>query len=83
MIKRTDNEILSEIQGCYMDLSPENLSCDGERSFSQTQTAEFKIRSRLKELFKELGREVNESQAYGRESDEDIDRALDTVPGGF
>lgn len=63
--KRPDKEIMSEILGCYIDLSPENLSCDGERSFSQTQTAEIKIRRKLKELFAEIGREVSEDAAMG------------------
>ena len=65
MAKRTDNEIIEQIQGCYIDLSPENLSCDGERTFAQQVNAEYGIRLKLKTLFKELGREVTESQAFG------------------
>lgn len=65
MNKRTEKEILLDIQAAYMELSPENLYQDGERSFSQGQTESFKIRRKLKTLFTELGREVTETQAYG------------------
>lgn len=65
MSKRPDSEIMTEIQDCYCGLSPENISCDGERSFEQTRNAAKAIHKRLKVLFVEIGRHVTESEAFG------------------
>jgi len=67
MKKRTDKEIISEIRGCYSDLSPENLYCDGERSQEDAEDERDSITRKLEDLFKELGRHITESQAYGME----------------
>lgn len=62
--KRTDAAIMSDILGCYCDLSPENLSCDGELSRAQTVGRARAIRARLVTLFGEIGRSVSEDVAY-------------------
>lgn len=67
MKKRTDKEIISEIRGCYSDLSPENLFWDGERSQEEAEDDRDTLRRKLDELFMELGRHITESQAYGME----------------
>ena len=67
MKKRTDKEIISEIQDCYGNLSPENLFWDGERSQEDAQEDRGKLTRKLEDLFKELGRHITESQAYGME----------------
>ena len=50
---------------CYIDLSPENLTCDGELSGSLVRRRASALRSKLRALFVELGRPVNEDEAYG------------------
>lgn len=62
--RRDDNDIIRDILGCYCDLSPENLACDGERSRTQVRTAYAQIQRHLKALFAEIGRTVSESEAY-------------------
>ena len=62
--KRTEREIMEDINWTFGRLSPENLFWDGERSVSQARNAERVLRRQLKGLFKELGREVGEYEAY-------------------
>lgn len=63
--KRTEAEIMVDIRGVYCMLSPENLSCDGECSRSETTRRAAALNRRLRELEAELGRRVSESEAYG------------------
>lgn len=65
--KRPDAEILAEIKGIYCRLSPENLSCDGELPMSQVRRRASYLNGRLRECFRELGRTVSESEAFGSE----------------
>ena len=67
---RSELEILEDIEYIYNMLSPERLYQDGERSRSQARKVERELYKGLKDLFKELGREVDEYEV-----DEEI-RAL-------
>jgi hypothetical protein len=63
--KRPDAEIMNDIESCYNQLSPENLTCDGECSRSEVARRRTAINARLKVLFAEIGRKVSEDEAYG------------------
>lgn len=63
--KRPEGEILNEIRGIYASLSPENLSCDGELPISHVRRRAASLRGQLRVCFRELGREVSESEAFG------------------
>jgi len=62
---RSEAEVKREILGLYCQLSPENLSCDGELSYAQVRRRASALNARLKACFRELGREVSEEEAYG------------------
>ncbi len=62
--KRSDDDIMRDILGCYCRLSPENLHCDGEISRSQASRKAAQIRRELRGHFTEIGRTVSESEAY-------------------
>ena len=61
---RAEKEILNDIGSVYGALSPENLHCDGEISHSAAMAKARHLNGRLKALFKELGREVSEYEAW-------------------
>lgn len=64
--KRSEAEILADIQGIYGALSPENLTCDGELSRAQVRRKAANLRGQLRALEVELGRKVSEFEAiYG------------------
>lgn len=46
------------------DLSPENLSCDGELSRAQINRKLLLIKKEWKELEKELGKKMTEDDVY-------------------
>ena len=62
--KRPEPVIMGAIQRAYINLSPENLSCDGELPQAQVRSRERALKSELRKLFLELGREVSEDEAY-------------------
>jgi hypothetical protein len=62
--KRAESAIMADILNCYCELSPENLSCDGELSRTQTVNRARAIRVRLVNLFGEMGRHVTEDAAF-------------------
>ncbi len=62
--KRTEAQIMNDIARCYGRLSPETLSADGERPRKEQQRLYSQLTAELKGLFKELGREVDEIEAY-------------------
>ena len=62
--KRPESEILRDIDGCYNGLSPENLCCDGEASRAHVRRRAAELNRCLKNLFVELGRRVDEEEAY-------------------
>jgi len=63
-VKRADSVILKEIGDVYCELSPENLTCDGELSGAQVRRKLAALNGRLKALCSELGRWVDESECY-------------------
>ncbi len=63
--KRSDDEILEDFRRVYCDLSPENLSCDGELAPSAVRARATVLHNKLKALAKELGRMVSEEEALG------------------
>lgn len=60
---RTEDEIMKDILGVYCRLSPENLTCDGEASRSWVRQHERELNAQLRTLEKELGRNMDESEA--------------------
>lgn len=55
--KRTDAQIINDLQRVECRLSPENLSCDGELSRTQVRQRYNRLMSEKKALINELGRE--------------------------
>jgi len=64
MSKRTDAEIIRDLQAIECALSPENLHCDGEISRSAARTKERKLLAQQKELIKELGRQPTDAELW-------------------
>ncbi len=62
--RRADRAILSDIANVYGQLSPENLTCDGELPASAVRRRASALRSKLRTLFQEIGRTVSETEAY-------------------
>jgi hypothetical protein len=58
---QADNLILEAIYCTHMELSPENLSCDGELPAHVVNARRSKLNARLTHLYKAFGREVGES----------------------
>jgi len=65
-VKRPDAEILRDIDGVYGELSPENLTCDGEASPAWVRRRAASLRARLRELEAEIGRKVSEEELWVR-----------------
>jgi predicted metalloenzyme YecM len=65
MTKRNEYFIREDILRCYLQLSPENLTCDGELNKTQIRARQSKINKELKSLFKEYGRTISEAEAIG------------------
>jgi hypothetical protein len=65
MAKRTEEQILRDLQGVECDLSPENLTCDGELSAAQVRTRYTALTKKRALLVKELGREPAASELWG------------------
>jgi hypothetical protein len=63
-VKRAEKDILRDIAGVYCSLSPENLTCDGELSRSAVSRKRVTLHRELNALFAELGRRVDETEAY-------------------
>lgn len=62
--KRAEQGIMHAIRYVYGALSPENLYADGLRSRSAALRVRASFNRQLRELFVELGRKVDEDQAY-------------------
>lgn len=58
-----DNLILEAIYVTHMELSPENLTCDGELTAHVANAKRIKLNARLTHLYKAFGREVGECAA--------------------
>lgn len=61
---RSDAEIIRDIGRIYGQLSPENLTCDGELSRSQVAARRRVLNAKLQALFTEIGRTVDESECW-------------------
>jgi hypothetical protein len=61
---RHDRDIITDIADTYADLSPENLTCDGELPAAKVRQRKAALDKKLQDLFKELGREISEIEAY-------------------
>lgn len=59
----TEEELMKELDGLCCELSPENISCDGEISITQIRKKASAIRAEWKEIEKKLGRKVTEDEA--------------------
>jgi hypothetical protein len=59
-----DDKIMAQIVGHYCALSPENLTCDGMLSLSQTRGRQRRINRDLNSCFAALGRRVTENEAF-------------------
>ena len=64
MQKRSEKELMKAIRDIYCQLSPENLSCDGELPMAQVRRREAALNRELRECFRELGLTVSETEAY-------------------
>jgi len=59
----TDEELMKALDVLCGELSPENLSCDGEISRSAMMKKASALRAEWKEVEKKLGRRVSEEEA--------------------
>lgn len=59
----TENELMNALGDLCGELSPENLSCDGELSRTGINTKLRAIKGEWKEIEKKLGRKVSEYEA--------------------
>lgn len=59
----TEEELMSELDGLCCELSPENISCDGELSMTAIRKKASAIRAEWKEIERKLGRKVSEEEA--------------------
>jgi hypothetical protein len=58
-------DVKREFASLASQLSPENLSWDGERSATEQNKAAARLNKRWNELEKQIGRQVTESEAFG------------------
>lgn len=63
-LPKTEEEILVWAEKVFSDLSPENLTCDGELSGGRVRSRLAELNRELKELEKLLGRKIEESDVY-------------------
>lgn len=61
---RPESAVLQDIGDVYSQLSPENLTCDGELPRREIARRRAALQRQLKALFVELGREVDEMECY-------------------
>ena len=62
-MKTTDKAIIVKIDEVYSQLSPENLSCDGELPRSEQRRRYRALTNELQRLFVQLGHEITELEA--------------------
>jgi hypothetical protein len=63
--KRTEEEILRDLSTVECNLSPENLTCDGELPRYQVQRRYSKLMAEKRALIRELGREPTDQEIWG------------------
>jgi hypothetical protein len=59
-----DKLIMEAILSVYGELSPENLTCDGEASRQHVRAKSIELNRKLKYLIAAIGQDVSESDAY-------------------
>ncbi len=59
-----EQNLLQDIHNIYCELSPENISCDGELSPSHIKRRYADCHKRLRALFKTLGRSISEDESW-------------------
>jgi hypothetical protein len=64
MSKRTEAEIIRDLQTVECNLSPENLTCDGELSAAQVRKRAAELNRQRKALVQELGREPTDNELW-------------------
>lgn len=60
----TEKEILEKLRDVDCQLSPENLSCDGELSMKQQRVRYNQLQQEAKSLLKQLGRVPTYGELY-------------------
>jgi len=65
-LPETENELLDTLDGLCMELSPENISCDGELSRTAIRRRYQEIRATWREVENLLGRKVSEQEIENR-----------------
>lgn len=63
--KRSENEILRDMQSVETNLSPENLTCDGELPAYQWKKKRAALNRKMKALVVELGRKPTDRELWG------------------
>ena len=59
-------QIIEKLRRIENELSPENLTCDGELSRSQVAAKQARLMKERKELVRQLGREPTYDELYKR-----------------
>ena len=59
-------QIIEKLRRIENELSPENLTCDGELSRSQVAAKQARLMKERKELVRQLGRETTYDELYKR-----------------
>ncbi len=62
--RRGDNDLMRECLSVYCNLSPENLTADGERARSEVIALSASLNRALRALWIEAGREITEDKAW-------------------
>lgn len=62
---RTKDEILNDLQAVECNLSPENLSCDGELPISQIRKRHSELVKQRQQLIAELRYEPTFNELFG------------------
>lgn len=63
-MRRAESQILDDIRDVDCQLSPENLSCDGELSARQVRVKYRKLMAQRNQLVKELGRKPTTKELF-------------------
>ena len=63
-MSKLSNELLNKFIQVAGDLSPENLTCDGELSPAQVSRKHKELMSEWRELEREAGRKVTEDEVW-------------------
>jgi hypothetical protein len=62
--QRADSHILWDLSGVECDLSPENLTCDGELSRAQVNKRYRQLMTKKSDLIAELGRTPTDNEVF-------------------